>query len=306
MVFGGTPSDNARYRRIWRFVMYPTVATIPSNARPIRARNAFVLHGMGLLLLFALAARAQAATDSGFVYHIPDGWIDLVKADSKPANLAQPIFDEARNGQYLIYAVDPDRLTATTAPVNMNVKEAPGSRRVTKAALEEVRQGVLGEIAKVGIKANSVGEPIIRDLNGVDIGILDFLFEAPGVRFRVRQYAIPGERHMAILSFAVPESLFPEYQSIIDASAMATGGAKKSGGFGPLAYVGFAGLIGAAIGAVIAITRSFSSKKTAPVAAGRAPTAATPTPTQSIWYCPTCKRRVPASVGQCRCGTMRA
>lgn len=255
---------------------------------------------VAVALSFVLTADAQAPA-SGFVYRIPEGWIDLTKEVSVSRNAPQAISELAKSGQFVIYAIDPKQVSGERAPVNMNVIEHAGSERVTKAFLEQSRHAMHRKLAETGFSVRSVGNAVVRENAGVDIGMFDSAYDLGGQEFRLRQYVIPGKEHMAIVSFTCPEKLFAQYEANFEAAVMATGGTYQKGSSGSESL-----FMGTFVGLMIAVASLFFAFGKGKWKTMMTSTASPSMPqAQSIWHCGTCKRRVPISIAQCRCGAAR-
>jgi hypothetical protein len=261
---------------------------------------------LAIVQSFALAASQIAftphvdAAESEFVFRIPPGWIDLARPGTRPPRgTPQHVLDIAHSEGIRVYAIDPKHLTPNGAAVNLNVVEQPGTERITDRTMKRCAVEVVDQFKKMGFTARVLGEPAIRDMGGVSIGVLDVALEIQGNTCRARHYIIPGKAHMAVMTYFAPEALFVRYEPLFDLSAMATGGAyeaPKTVDFGRAAR---AGLLGGFAGAIVAwfAYREQEKKKNA--------AAALPNP-YSCWHCPICKRRHAATTLQCRCGAAKA
>ncbi|HEX7150440.1 MAG TPA: hypothetical protein VF618_03055 [Thermoanaerobaculia bacterium] len=253
-----------------------------------------------LFLIAALVALPAVADD--FTYELPPGWVDLVKTDL--AGAPEFLVKEARSGKYKIWAADPDAMTPLGAPVNMNVVEQAGSGKVTKEAMEEAASGMRAQFEKLGIDATILGEPQLQQLDGVPIGVLDSTLTAPNGKLRLRQYFIPGEKKVAVLTYACSPDAYDEYRNLFEVSARATKGARKTSGLGgggdgggidwTRAFV--VGALGAVGGGALGLLLQMKKKKAVLVA---------PRVVASMWECATCKRKVPVRMDTCRCGAGR-
>ena len=252
---------------------------------------------IAVLPLAALSARA----DSEFHYKIPDGWVDLRSSNTIADNIPQSVVAEAASGKYAVYAVDPARATRQGCPVSVNVVEGTPTGRVTLGAVRQGAVEMSQHLNGMGATVN-LEEMKVTKLDDVDIGVVQSSVETPRGELRMLQYMIPGKTKVAVLTYVCPLIDSAHYTPIFESSAMATTGAYNHAGFGSGFASGFnwnrvwiSGAVAAVVAVIVVlITGSRNKPKTAPM-----PLPSTP----MVWDCPTCKRRVPVRVNQCRCGT---
>lgn len=253
---------------------------------------------MRFIVFLLLALLAVPACAEEFTYELPPGWVDLAKRGPNTFNAPEFLINEARSGKYRIWAADPDRITRLGAPVNMNVVEQPGTGKVTEEVMREAVDGMRKQLDQLGVEYSLLGQPQIRKMNGVNVGIVESQMTTPQGSLRMRQYFIPGEKKAAVITYACPPDDWDDYQNLFDVSAHGTKGAHEHGGgihwSRALRTGAFGAFIGAIVGAIIGLAKKL--KKPAPV---------TPRVVASMWECATCKRKVPLRMDVCRCGAGR-
>lgn len=243
-----------------------------------------------------LALASAMAAGGSLQYQIPPGWIDLRNSQTEDSRIPQGLINEARRGKYVIYAVDPENLSPVGANATFNVIETPGRGVITEKLLQDTAAGASTEAERMGFEMKLLEAKVVK-LGGVDVGVTTSLMSAQGTTVRLLQYLIPGRESAGTLTYACMPGEFDRYRPIFEASAMATTGAYKhrSG-----IDWGRAFLTGAITGFVALIASLITARKKKSAAAAAPAVAAAPSATS--WECPTCRRRVPMRIEQCRCG----
>ncbi|MGZ8830483.1 MAG: hypothetical protein ACXW2Q_08910, partial [Thermoanaerobaculia bacterium] len=77
----------------------------------MRVANLRVMVGVALFL--ALAPAIHAASE--FTFQIPKGWVNLLDPNFIANKIPQSVMQEAMSGKYVVYAVDPEAVTADGA-----------------------------------------------------------------------------------------------------------------------------------------------------------------------------------------------
>jgi hypothetical protein len=260
--------------------------------------------GPALLACAAALSLAAPAFGAGepLRYHIPPGWVDL--ADPATAAAAYPAnaVNEARSGKYRLYAIEPETATPQGAAALMNVLELGTRGRVTQEVIRRAAEEAFAQARAMHYDLVVLDARLAR-LGDVDIGVMDSTLGSAAGTMRLRQYFLPGTPKSAVITYGCAPSQFEHYRPLFETSAMATTGAYAGGGFdwqqalgGTLRGALLGALIGAAAFAVMRKTKS----RTPAAAAASAPSAPAVT-----WACPTCHRRVPLRIAECRCGTAR-
>jgi hypothetical protein len=248
-----------------------------------------------------LAPAIYAASE--FTFQIPTGWVNLIEKLHDPNFIAdkypQTLLSEAVSGKYTVYAVDPKAVTAEGAFASFNVIEQKATGRVTDAMLRQTATEMSSEAAKVGATIN-VLETHLTKIGGVDVGVITSDMKTVDRSFRLLQYLIPGKTQSAIVTYgSLPES-FDRYRPVFESAAMATTGAYDHSGIN-WSRTMLAGGIGGLIALILGVFNARNKTKTAPMVPART----MPGGASVVWDCPTCKRRVPLRMDQCRCGTPR-
>jgi hypothetical protein len=239
---------------------------------------------------------ATAVAGEPLRYRIPPGWLDLadssVDVSAYPANTVR----EARSGKYRIYAIDPSSVTPQGAAALMNVIELDSTGRMTSEVVRRAAQEAFERSRSMGYDMMILDTRLAK-LGDVDIGIVDSTLGNAAGKLRLVQYFIPGKPRSAVMTYGCAPSELDRYRPIFEASAMATTGAYARPAFDWQRTMkgAFEGaLIGGIVGAV-----AFLTKRRARTSA------AAPAPSPVTWECPTCRRRVPSRISECRCGTPR-
>ncbi|HKO58716.1 MAG TPA: hypothetical protein VJ276_22815 [Thermoanaerobaculia bacterium] len=253
-------------------------------------RKAIVL----AVLCLILASAAHGASE--FTYEIPDGWINVTDRGAPTVDIPDFVVREGRSGKYVLYAVDPRMTSAQGSLVSFNAIEQAGSGRVTQAMVDATAAEMTRGVARSGFTMN-VKETKVAKLRGTDIGVVTSVMETPRGALQLVQYMIPGKTSAAVLTYGCPPAEIDRYRPIFESSAMATTGVYDHGGFN-FKSIGLAGVLGAIVAVVIGVVATSNKKKPAQVAYA-APAA------PMVWDCPTCKRRVPMRLDECRCGAAR-
>lgn len=252
------------------------------------------------MVFVVLAAVASGpAVGDPLRYRIPPGWVDLADSATDVSAYPANAVHEARSGKYRLYAIDPASATPQGAAASMNVLELDMSGAVTNEVLRRASQEAFERARALGFDM-MVLDMRLAKLGDVDIGILDSTLGNAAGKVRLVQYFIPGKPKSAVLTYGCTPSELDRYRPLFEASAMATTGAYASTGFNTERLMKGAlrgAIIGAIIGAMSWVLIAKSRSKPSP--------AATPPAAPVTWECPTCRRRVPLRIGQCRCGTQR-
>lgn len=245
-----------------------------------------------------LGAATLAAAEP-LQYRMPPGWVDLADPATNVAGYPANAAREARTGKYRIYAIEPETALPQGAQASMNVLELNAGDRVTDAVLQQaVDEAVRG--AQAAHYTMDILDKRLMKLGDVDIGVVDSTLGNVNGTMRLRQYFIPGSPKSAVITYGCAPNQFDHYRPTFEASAMATTGA-HAGGFSFKsamrgAFIG--AIIGALIGGIVFAMKKATGGSAAPAVAAQSAPAAT-------WECPTCHRRVPLRIEECRCGTAR-
>lgn len=250
---------------------------------------------------FFAAASAFAQPDEALHYRLPKGWIDLVDPDAETAGLPVNLVQQARSGRYMIYAYDPASLTRQGANT-FNVVEMRAQGAVTEAVMRKTADGASKQARDMGLEMRFLETKVVK-LAGVDVGRSVSLMTAGGVTVKLLQYLVTGKTMAATLTYACAPADFDRYVPVFEESAMATTGAYQHPRGIDLARVLKTGAIGGVLGLIGSLAFAAAKKRKPVPATAAAPAAAARS--AALWDCPTCKRRVPNRIEQCRCGTPR-
>lgn len=249
----------------------------------------------------ALAAPALRAAEP-LRYRIPPGWVDLADPATAAASYPANAVNEARSGKYRLYAIEPETATPQGAAALMNVLELGTRGRMTQEVMRRGANEAFENARALHYDMIVLDTRLVR-LGDVDIGVMDSTLGSAAGTMRLRQYFVPGTPKSAVITYGCAPSAFEHYRPLFETSAMATTGAYAAAGFDWQSAMGGAlkgALLGALIGAAAFAVRAKTKSRTPPAAAAPAPT-----PPAVTWACPTCHRRVPLRITECRCGTPR-
>ncbi|MGZ8833985.1 MAG: hypothetical protein ACXW19_12405 [Thermoanaerobaculia bacterium] len=261
----------------------------------MRVANLRVMVGVALFL--ALAPAIHAASE--FTFQIPKGWVNLRDPNVIANKIPQSVMQEAMSGKYVVYAVDLEAVTADGAAASFNAIEQPVTGRVTDAVLRQTATEMTSGAAKLGATI-SVTESHVAKLGGVDVGVMTSDMNTARGSMRLLQYLIPGKTHSAVLTYGSVPGTFDRYRPAFESAAMATTGAYDHSSINWMRAMLFGGL-GGLIALILGAVNARKKPKVAPMVSTRT----MPGGRSVVWDCPTCKRRVPLRMDQCRCGAPR-
>jgi hypothetical protein len=208
---------------------------------------------VGLLLVAGGIAVAEPGS-GGFVFSPPPGWIDIsrgapeaLRQKAPPALLAQ-----ADNMAFVAYEPDSD---ADGFVENMNAVVQTGKNppAATPELLVELTQALEKELAPQGMTYRSLKREVVK-VAGVTAGRLVGELTAPNGHVNLIQYAIPGARAHAMLTFTTAPEKLAHYEPIFEAAAQATRGAVEPDARSSVALGSLSGaIVGGAAGAIGAL-----------------------------------------------------
>jgi hypothetical protein len=238
--------------------------------------------GLTLGLLLGVAWNAAAAPGpGGFTFAPPAGWIDVSKGapEAQRKNAPPAILQQADSGQMAFLAYEPNSADdGFIENVNAVVQTGKRPPRVTLAGLSELEKALETAIAQNGMTYRSLKVEVVK-VAGVTAGRLVGEVNPPSGTVNMVQYAIPGERSFATLTFSTTPEKLAHYEPIFAAAAQSTLGALDAGDQAASENLGMltgaiAGGIGGAIGGLY-IRRSRRKRQaaapaTTPAASGPA------------------------------------
>lgn len=258
---------------------------------------------LGFAASFLLVLPLFASGDDALHYQIPPGWVDLVDPATDTSGFPPAPVNEARSGRYVVFAIDPSNVSAIGANASMNVIEAAGTGVVTLAMMRQSSVQASSQSQAMGYDMD-VTDVKVSKLGAVDIGEMHSLMATNAGSMRLLQYFIPGRTRIATITYACLPGELDRYRPIFEASAIATTGAyshRRGIDFGRAFR---AGAIGAVVGGIASVIIALVAIVVAKRRKGVPATAARQT-VAPMWDCPTCRRRVPMRIGECRCGALR-
>jgi hypothetical protein len=255
---------------------------------------------LGLALFLALAPTGHA--ESEFQFHMPPGWVNLMDPTFVANNVPQNLMHEALSGKYLMYAIDPESVTAVGANASLNVIENPQTGRITEEVIRKAAAEMPAK-APAGMTFEVTDTKIIK-LGDVDIGVIALTLKTPRGSMRMLQYAIPGKTRSVLMTYGCMIDDFDRYRPIFESSALATTGAYNHARIDWMQAF-FVGAMTALLLAMLSVAKRWTAKaKGEPLEQAASPMPP-PAPAGLAWDCPSCKRRVPIRIQECRCGAVR-
>jgi hypothetical protein len=228
--------------------------------------------GLTLGLLLGGAWNAAAAPGpGGFTFSPPPGWTDVSRGAPEAQRQSAPpaMLKQADSGQMAFVAYEPNSEEDGFIE-NMNAVVSTGKRppRVTREGLAELEKSLEAEIARAGLTYRSLKVEIVK-VAGATAGRLVGEVTSPGGKMNMVQYAIPGQRSHATLTFSTTPDKLGHYEPIFEAAAQRTMGvvdadAQASESLGVLVGA-IAGGLGGAIGGLY-IRRSRKKRQAVPAA----------------------------------------
>jgi hypothetical protein len=220
-------------------------------------RNAF--GRVGLIALASLGASATAhAGPGGFTFTTPAGWIDVSRGAPEAQRQKAPpeLLAKADNPAVAYVAVDVAHAEDGFAE-NMNAIVQTGARPPvpTQEGLAEMAKAMQAQAAQQGAEYRSSKVELVK-VAGVTSGrFVGEMKPASGPVLSLVQYAIPGERAFAALTFTTIPQKLAAYEPIFEASAQATRGAvePRPDGSLPGSVIGVLVGVAAAMGSMFAI-----------------------------------------------------
>jgi hypothetical protein len=194
-----------------------------------------------------------------FRFQVPDGFQDLspgvpeTRYDGLPENLVS----EVKSGKYAAFAMEFGEEDGFYE--NFNAVVTKGALVVDDGAAKEWGEKLPGEFSKAMGGPVTVVEVKLTQIGGVPVIRAIFDAALPEIRMRQMQYVVPGGKEYAILTYSSTPEVFDRYVGIFDAAAMGTQGAEKAKVV-DFWRAGRAGLIGAAIGAAVALVQLLSKR----------------------------------------------
>ena len=183
---------------------------------------------LALLLGAGATVAAGAGPDTGgFTFSPPPGWIDISRGAPEAQRQKAPpaLLAQADNPSMAFVAFDP--MSDDDGFVeNMNAVVETGKRPplMTPTGLTELAKMLETELGKQGMTYRSLKKEVVK-IGGVTAGRLVGELKLPSGVVNLVQFAIPGERAHATLTFTTTPDKLSHYEPIFDAAAQATRGA---------------------------------------------------------------------------------
>ena len=207
------------------------------------------------LFLSVIGIAAAEPGPGGFTFSLPPGWIDISRGvpEAQRRNAPPILLQQADSGQMAFVAYEPNSADDGFIE-NMNAVVQTGQRppRMTNETLAEMQKALEAVVAKNGLTYRSLKAEIVK-VAGVTAGRMVGEVNPPTGKVNLIQYAIPGKKSHAMLTFTTTPDKLAHFEPIFDATAQATKGAvdadaQASENLGMLVGA-IAGGIGGAIGA---------------------------------------------------------
>jgi hypothetical protein len=219
--------------------------------------NAFARSGLIAVALLARGAAAHAAP-GGFTFTPPPGWVDISRGTPEAERQKAPpdLLAKANNPAVAFVAVDLAYADDGFAE-NMTAIVQTGARPPipTPQGLAEMVKGMEAQATQQKAAYHSSRAEVVK-VAGVTSGrFVGEMKLASGVVMALVQYAIPGERAFAALTFTTTPQNLAAYEAMFDASAQATRGAvePQPGAAVPSSLVGILVGVAAAVASMLAI-----------------------------------------------------
>ena len=221
----------------------------------------------GLILGLWLAAGGIAVAEpdnGGFTFSPPAGWIDISRGapEAQRQKASPALLAMADNPRMPFVAFEPDS-DADGFVENVNAVVQTGKRPplATPAMLAELVKAVEGQLAAQGMTYRSLKQELVK-IGGVTAGRLVGELTAPNGHVSLVQYAIPGARAHAMLTFTtVPEKL-SHYEPIFEAAAQATRGVVDPSASSSEKLGSFVGMIvGGLVGGIVTLIAARARRK---------------------------------------------
>jgi len=213
----------------------------------------------GLLAVAWLSAGSVAHADAGkFTFTPPPGWVDISRGAPEGQRQKTPpdLLAKADNPAVAYLAVDLAHAD-DGFPENMNAIVQTGANPPvpTQEGLAEMVKAMQGQAAQQHGEYRSSKAEVVKVAGVTSCRFVGEMKLASGVVTSLVQYAIPGERSFAALTFSTTPQKLVEHEPIFEASAQATGGAvePKPGPALPSSMLGILVGLAAAMGSMLAI-----------------------------------------------------
>lgn len=220
-------------------------------------RTAFWRAGLTAVALLLAGGTAQAGP-GGFTFAAPPGWIDLSRGAPEAQRRQAPRELLAQAESPAVAYVAADLAHGDDGFVeNMNAIVQRGARPTlpTQDAIAEMVKGMQAQATQQGGSYRSAKAELVKVAGVTSVRFVGEMKQSSGLVTSLVQYAIPGERGFAALTFATTPAKLAEYEPLFDASAQATRGAvePRPGGTLPSWLIGILAGLAAAIGSTFAI-----------------------------------------------------
>jgi hypothetical protein len=213
----------------------------------------------GLIAVVLLAAGTAAnAGSGGFTFTPPPGWVDVSRGTPAAERQKAPpdLLAKADNSAVAFLAVDLAHADDGFAE-NMTAIVQTGARPPvpTAEALAEMVKGMETQAAQQQAQYHSSKAELVKVAGVSSARFVGEMKSASGVVTSLVQYAIPGERSFAALTYTTTPQKLAEYEPIFEASAQATRGAvePKPGPAVPSSVIGILAGLAAGIASMLAI-----------------------------------------------------
>ena len=218
-----------------------------------------VLARAGLIAVAWLGA--GGATHAGaakFTFTPPPGWVDISRGTPEAQRRKAPpdLVAKADNPAVAYLAVNLAG-AAGELPENMNaiVQAGPSPPLPTDEGLAEMVKGMQTQAAQQHGEYRSSKAEVVKVAGVTSCRFVGEMKLASGVVTSLVQYAIPGERSFAALTYTTTPQKLAEHEPIFEASAQATRGAvePKPGAAVPSSLIGILAGVAAAMASMLAI-----------------------------------------------------
>jgi hypothetical protein len=231
-------------------------------------RNALARAG---LLAVAWLGASSAAHAGGFTFTAPPGWVDISRGTPEAQRQKAPadLLAKADNKAVAFVAVDLAHADHGFAENMVAIVQTGASPPVpTPDALGDMVKGMQEQAARQQSQYHSSKAELVKVAGVTSARFVGETKSASGEVMALVQYAIPGERAFAALTYTTTPQKLAEYEPIFHASAQATRGAvePKPGPVVPSSVIGILAGLAAGIASMLAIRAKRRSHTRAPSA----------------------------------------
>ena len=212
-----------------------------------------------LSIVVGFVRTAHADADS-FVFHPPVGFVDVSSGQPVDTSaIRAAAVAEGRSGKYAMFAVDPVQVNGFQANFNAIVKSGTG--RIEQSTLDGMVKELEGiGTVRLGARAKVLEQGLFT-LNGAQVARIVYDLDMDGVEMRGLQYAVPGKKDLAVLTYTSSRGDFAAKVALFEASAKATYGIDDPRKRLPFRLMIYVAVLGVVVGGALLISKLQSERK---------------------------------------------